>query len=99
MKEAEAGGDDMSIREQCSVCRGFTGEEDSDCIFRVMKDSWGYCQEWEEVCVICKHCFNGVIMGGTAETLRDLVEAYNRGDWREMIFIARSKGLSDPGGD
>jgi len=81
------------------MCHEFTGEEDSDCIFRLMKDSWSYCQEWEEVFVICKRCFFGVVMGGNRGALRDLVEAYNRGDWREMIVIARSRSVSDPGGD
>ncbi|MBA7689378.1 hypothetical protein ES703_97884 [subsurface metagenome] len=88
----------MSIREQCSMCREFTSDEDSDCIFRLMKDSWGYCQDWDEVFVICERCFSGVIMGGTAGALRDLTAAYNRRDWREMILIARSTRVSDPGG-
>lgn len=54
----------MGFRERCSLCREFTDAIDSDCIYRVMKDSWGYCQDWDEVLVVCEKCFTDIFLSG-----------------------------------
>lgn len=53
----------MSIKERCSMCGEFTDDEKSDSIYRMVKDPWSWCQDWEEVFVICERCFVIVIMG------------------------------------
>ena len=72
------------------MCARMTDADNSDCIYRLMKDPWSYKDCWDEVFVICERCFSGVIMGGPCGALGDLVAAYIRGDWREMIVISRS---------